>query len=234
MTSADPLRNLGVPSDQHGGELRVWSENADGMELCLFDDNDPNWLVKTVPMTKDANNVWVGTLAHPHRSARATPSACPARRARRTRSTRRPCCSTRTRAASCASGRTSGAAASSPTASTGATPQARRPARPHGHLRGAREGHQPAQPGRPGGAARHLRRPRARVDDRLPERPRRHGGRAAAGARVRLRAAPAPAGPDELLGLQHPQLLHPARRRTPRARRRRRDRMRCSPSSRAW
>ncbi|MGJ4843383.1 glycogen debranching protein GlgX [Leifsonia sp. Le1] len=60
MSPADPLRNLGVRVGTHGGELRVWSEHADGMELCLFDAKDPNWLVKTVPMTKDANNVWVG------------------------------------------------------------------------------------------------------------------------------------------------------------------------------
>lgn len=60
MTSADPLRNLGVRVGTHGGELRVWSEHADGMELCLFDAKDPNWLVKTVTMTKDANNVWLG------------------------------------------------------------------------------------------------------------------------------------------------------------------------------
>src|SRR3954469_9916549 len=60
MTSADPLRNLGVRLNQSGGELRVFSENADSMELALFDDKDPDWLVKTVRMSKDANNVWVG------------------------------------------------------------------------------------------------------------------------------------------------------------------------------
>ncbi|WP_426520818.1 glycogen debranching protein GlgX [Diaminobutyricibacter sp. McL0618] len=60
MTPADPLRNLGVRVTSHGGELRVWSENADAMELCLFDDKDANWMVKTTRMTKDANNVWVG------------------------------------------------------------------------------------------------------------------------------------------------------------------------------
>ncbi|WP_348787520.1 glycogen debranching protein GlgX [Leifsonia sp. NPDC080035] len=60
MTSADPLRNLGVRVGPHGGELRVYSENATAMELCIFDAKDPNWLVKTVPMTKDGGNVWVG------------------------------------------------------------------------------------------------------------------------------------------------------------------------------
>ncbi|SEI09138.1 MULTISPECIES: glycogen debranching protein GlgX [unclassified Leifsonia] len=60
MTSTDPLRNLGVRLGPHGGELRVFSANADAMELCLFDETDPNWLVKTVPMTRDANGVWMG------------------------------------------------------------------------------------------------------------------------------------------------------------------------------
>ncbi|MGN7800939.1 glycogen debranching protein GlgX [Leifsonia sp. 22587] len=60
MTSTDPLRNLGVRVGPHGGELRVFSANADAMELCLFDAADPNWMVKAVPMTRDANGVWVG------------------------------------------------------------------------------------------------------------------------------------------------------------------------------
>jgi len=60
MTSADPLRNLGVRLGANGGELRVWSKNADAMELCIFDQTDPNWIIKTVPMVKDANDVWFG------------------------------------------------------------------------------------------------------------------------------------------------------------------------------
>ncbi|TFD73932.1 glycogen debranching protein GlgX [Cryobacterium fucosi] len=60
MTSGDPLRNLGVRLGGNGGELRVWSKNADSMELCIFDQTDPNWIIKTVPMTRDANDVWFG------------------------------------------------------------------------------------------------------------------------------------------------------------------------------
>ncbi|MBG6057674.1 glycogen operon protein [Cryobacterium sp. MP_M5] len=60
MTSGDPLRNLGVRLGANGGELRVWSKNADSMELCIFDETDPNWIIKTVPMTRDANDVWFG------------------------------------------------------------------------------------------------------------------------------------------------------------------------------
>jgi glycogen operon protein len=58
MSAADSLRNLGVRLTPSGGELRVWSESADAMELCIFDDTDPQWIVKTVPMVRDANNVW--------------------------------------------------------------------------------------------------------------------------------------------------------------------------------
>ena len=60
MTSTDPLRNLGVRVGPNGGELRVFSAAADAMELCLFDEHDPNWMTKAVPMTRDANGVWLG------------------------------------------------------------------------------------------------------------------------------------------------------------------------------
>ncbi|GAA3869213.1 glycogen debranching protein GlgX [Leifsonia kafniensis] len=59
MSAADSLRNLGVRLTPSGGELRVWSESADAIELCIFDDTDPQWIVKTVPMTRDAHNVWL-------------------------------------------------------------------------------------------------------------------------------------------------------------------------------
>ncbi|WP_433862364.1 hypothetical protein [Streptomyces sp. L7] len=60
MTSTDPLRNLGVRIGPHGGELRVYSENADAMQFCLFDPKDPDWRVKSVEMHRDADNVWTG------------------------------------------------------------------------------------------------------------------------------------------------------------------------------
>jgi glycogen operon protein len=58
MTSPDPFRQLGVHLTEREGQLRVWSGNADAMELCIFDDRDPNWVVKTIPMTVDAHGVW--------------------------------------------------------------------------------------------------------------------------------------------------------------------------------
>ncbi|MET4638564.1 glycogen debranching protein GlgX [Mycetocola sp. 2940] len=60
MTPADPLHDLGVRITSHGGELRVWSASADSMDLVIFDDTDPNWVTKTVPMHKTTGSVWVG------------------------------------------------------------------------------------------------------------------------------------------------------------------------------
>ncbi len=58
----------------------------------------------------------------------------------------------------------------------------------HRHLRAPRQGLHPAARPDPRGAARHLCRPGAPGRDRLPQGPRRHRGRAAAGAPVLLRA----------------------------------------------
>ncbi|MGG7508031.1 glycogen debranching protein GlgX [Plantibacter sp. YIM 135249] len=60
MTAGDPLLDLGVRLGPSGGELRVWSEHADGMELVIFDDKDPNWITRTVPLERDAHGVWSG------------------------------------------------------------------------------------------------------------------------------------------------------------------------------
>jgi glycogen operon protein len=58
MTSAGAQRTLGVHMTSHGGELRVWSHSATQLELVLFDAKDPNWITKTVPMERGADNVW--------------------------------------------------------------------------------------------------------------------------------------------------------------------------------
>ncbi|QWT22870.1 glycogen debranching protein GlgX [Subtercola sp. PAMC28395] len=60
MTHADALANLGIRQTASGGEIRVWSENASQIELCLFDHKDSKWIFKTVALTRDANNVWFG------------------------------------------------------------------------------------------------------------------------------------------------------------------------------
>ena len=61
MAPADPLRNLGVHLSSRGGEIRVWSASATSIELCIFDGKDPNWVTKTIPLSKDAHDVWSAT-----------------------------------------------------------------------------------------------------------------------------------------------------------------------------
>jgi glycogen operon protein len=58
MTSADPLRDLGVRATADGGELRVWSANASAMEACIFDRDDADRVVAIAPMKRDAHDVW--------------------------------------------------------------------------------------------------------------------------------------------------------------------------------
>src|SRR5690349_2663829 len=58
---ADPLRNLGVHLTSRGGELRVWSEHATSIDLCIFDGKDPAWVAKTVPLARDEHSVWSAT-----------------------------------------------------------------------------------------------------------------------------------------------------------------------------
>ena len=69
------------------------------------------------------------------------------------------------------------------------------------------KGFSQAAPGTPGGAARHLRSAHDRGGARAPAAPRRHGGRADAGASSRLRPASGRARSVELLGLQHAVVL---------------------------
>ncbi|WP_378145661.1 glycogen debranching protein GlgX [Cnuibacter sp. UC19_7] len=58
MIAADPLARLGVRQTSHGGEIRVWSDNATSIELCLYDHKDPNWVYKSVPLTRGEGGVW--------------------------------------------------------------------------------------------------------------------------------------------------------------------------------
>ena len=80
------------------------------------------------------------------------------------------------------------------------------------HLRGARPRPDQGASGHPGGAARHLPGPGASRGHLAPARARRHGGRAHARAPVRHRQPPERARARQLLGLQHHRLLRPAQR----------------------
>jgi len=71
MANADPLATVDVPGllhedldglgvtfSSHGGTLRVWSANADVIELVLFDDTDLDWITDEIPLAPVGGEVW--------------------------------------------------------------------------------------------------------------------------------------------------------------------------------
>jgi glycogen operon protein len=62
--------DLGVRLHDGGGTLRVWSDHASAMELVLFDHDDLDWIVETIPMERDAAGVWSATSRLLRRGAR--------------------------------------------------------------------------------------------------------------------------------------------------------------------
>jgi len=71
MANADPLATvaapgplredldgLGVSFSSAGGRLRVWSANADAMELVLFDHTDLDWITDELPLAAVGGGVW--------------------------------------------------------------------------------------------------------------------------------------------------------------------------------
>ena len=152
-------------------------------------------------------------------------------------STRRSCCSTRTRGRSAASWSTTprssattsahppgrsrldsaayvpkGVVVARPRLRLGRRPPPVHPVARHRDLRAARQGDDRAPRPRARAPAWHVRRVGHARGDRLPARPRRDRGRAAAGAAVRQRAAGDAARDGQLLGLQHDRVLRSAPR----------------------
>ncbi|MCO7202458.1 glycogen debranching protein GlgX [Microbacterium sp. CnD16-F] len=60
---SDVYDRLGVRLHDGGGTLRVWSEHATGVELVVFDDDDPDWIVDTVPLAPVGGGVWEATTS---------------------------------------------------------------------------------------------------------------------------------------------------------------------------
>jgi glycogen operon protein len=60
VSPRDPLRDLGVRLTPDGGAIRVWSQNATGVDLCIFDGKDPSYAGTTLPLTRDADGIWSG------------------------------------------------------------------------------------------------------------------------------------------------------------------------------
>ncbi|MGV8884210.1 MAG: glycogen debranching protein GlgX [Microbacteriaceae bacterium] len=54
-----PLAALGVTATVDGGEIRVWSAHATGIELCLFDEKDPQWVTSRIPLEPEDDGRWV-------------------------------------------------------------------------------------------------------------------------------------------------------------------------------
>jgi glycogen operon protein len=58
MASMDALGHLGVRQTPRGGELRVWSQHATSMQLCLFAPDDPTWITETHELQRNRFGVW--------------------------------------------------------------------------------------------------------------------------------------------------------------------------------
>ncbi|TDX78657.1 glycogen operon protein [Rathayibacter sp. PhB151] len=63
MQTRDSLARLGVVVDAEGGELRVWSEHATAIDLLLYDEKDPSWVTRTVPLVRGEDDVWSARAA---------------------------------------------------------------------------------------------------------------------------------------------------------------------------
>ncbi|MBC7519391.1 MAG: glycogen debranching protein GlgX [Microbacteriaceae bacterium] len=58
MPETDFLRTLGVSGAT--GVIRVWSQSATAIELCLFDETDADWVTESIPLVRDSHDVWSG------------------------------------------------------------------------------------------------------------------------------------------------------------------------------
>ena len=60
MPDIDPLSRLGITHTSTGAELRIFSENASDMRLCVFDPADPSKIRETISMVKEGPSIWRG------------------------------------------------------------------------------------------------------------------------------------------------------------------------------
>ncbi|QDZ14066.1 glycogen debranching protein GlgX [Humibacter ginsenosidimutans] len=70
MSSQDPLSSLGVHAQPDGGSIGVYSASATGVELLVFDADDPNWLSERVPLDAGDDHVWTARSEHLRPGAR--------------------------------------------------------------------------------------------------------------------------------------------------------------------
>ncbi|MGZ0710677.1 glycogen debranching protein GlgX (plasmid) [Coraliomargarita sp. W4R53] len=55
------LDDLGITFGDQGGTIRVFSANAEEVELVIFDDTDLDWIVDTVTLSPIGGGIWHGT-----------------------------------------------------------------------------------------------------------------------------------------------------------------------------
>ena len=61
MSTADPLRDLGVRTGADGGTIRIWSANATAIDLVVFSSGDLDWASHRVALERDEHGVWQGS-----------------------------------------------------------------------------------------------------------------------------------------------------------------------------
>ena len=52
---------LGVTLDASGGTLRVWSADATGIDVLIFDGEDLDWITATIPLVAVGGGIWEAT-----------------------------------------------------------------------------------------------------------------------------------------------------------------------------
>ena len=50
--------DLGVRLHDGGGTLRVWSAHASSIDLLIFDNDDLDWVIETVPLARTDGDIW--------------------------------------------------------------------------------------------------------------------------------------------------------------------------------
>ena len=228
---------LGATWDGRGVNFALYSENAEKVELCLFDSADDAKESVRIVLTEHTNMIWHAYLPEVRpgqvygyrvsRPLRPRQGASLQRQQAAVGSLRqgdRPPAQAGRLALGLHPGRQEGrplvqshrqrrrrAAGRGHRRGVhlGRRSPAQHPAAPLGDLRSARQGLHEAPPRSPRAGSRHLRRHGLGAGDQIPPRARRHRRRAAARARALRRPLPPRPRPRELLGLQHDGLLRP-------------------------
>ncbi|GAB2821969.1 glycogen debranching protein GlgX [Alpinimonas psychrophila] len=64
VSVSSTFRDLGVRQTKTGGEIRVFSAHAEGIDMLLYDSVDPNHVAHRVPLQKSRKNIWSARSEH--------------------------------------------------------------------------------------------------------------------------------------------------------------------------